>query len=232
MSRPRKVQSDMAVVGEALRDERRRLAAQERELRKKCDWSDPHDVREYKKDRKRRSRESALNCAVPDRRCPHCSRKKLESRRWRVAYDRIALRYRAVCLSCWRAGATGGPRTVEKLPLPVAVMTVEDPRYRLNPRALRLAREQTGLSARDFAAWLGWSAGRQQALESGSVRTVSQDTRDLLITFLRKRGALLSPQEKRAIISEDVGEAGAPRLEFLRPIVENASEPEEISGED
>lgn len=228
----KKIRTDMEIVGEALRDERRRLAARERELKKKCDWTDRGDVLFYRRERKRRSREARLNWAVPDRRCPHCGRLKVESRRWRVTFDREALRYRAICLSCHRAGALGGPRTMEKLPLPVVIFAAEQPRYRVNPRMLRLAREQTGLSSKDFGAWMGWSGAWQQALESGKVKTVTQETRDIIAAFLKARGAQLCAQEKRHRLEEDVGEVEAPQFQFLKPIADQmASHDEDFQTE-
>jgi len=61
-------------------------------------------------------------------------------------------------------------------------------RFVIDHRAMTLALSKTGLSTREFARRAGWSRSYQRKIESGDVRTVTEENAKVILQVLREAG--------------------------------------------
>ena len=160
----------------------------QRLLNRRCDWDDPSDVAEYRKEERRDERREILDRLVPSRFCPECDDIKPGLRQWVIAADQSA----AICRSCHqrRFGVKG-----VIVNLQIRLLGDRFVRYEIKPDMIRKARARTGLSIREFARQAGWSKSYQTKIEKldGGVQTLSVDSVRVLFTVLRENGVI--PQD-------------------------------------
>lgn len=147
----------------------------EKKRSRKCDWSDPADVREWRTELRRRRRDARL---PKDRRCPKCGSIKTDSRQWVVTVGS------AVCRSCWSRPMSEVPD--QEVALDVQIM--RPVRYSFDARAFAQARRACGLSAGEFARRMNWSPSYQSRLEGGLVRDVDARVGARILQVLSGQG--------------------------------------------
>lgn len=145
----------------------------------KCDWDDPEDVAEHRREQNNIQRTNLLQTLVPTRICPICGDGPIfETHRWIIAKDRGA----AICKSCFtlRVPTLGWDDS-----LPPLVVGVEI-RYKINWDALEALRKRLRLTKKRFATLAGWSTPYQSQLEMGKYATVSEDTVAKIVNVFKK----------------------------------------------
>jgi transcriptional regulator with XRE-family HTH domain len=68
------------------------------------------------------------------------------------------------------------------------IFKLVDKRYRIDGQELQYARRRAGLTAMQCAELCGWSRSYQSALENGSVATVSEATKNVLVSVCKLAG--------------------------------------------
>lgn len=148
------------------------------ELNRKCDWDDPNDVAQYRKEERMRVRNEILARVAPTRKCPVCQQLKLDSVGWVIS----ANCRKAMCRSCY---FRKWPEVVVNTP---ARLFAEERRFAVDGTAIKSLREKIGCSVREFCRRAGWSRAYQRKIEAGEIRTVGDDTASVMLTVFKELG--------------------------------------------
>lgn len=150
-----------------------------------CDWSSLEDRNERSSDKRLEDRDRVLNELVPNRICKECSKTYLKNRSWIVNNDR------AICRSCFfrQRIAERMSKLSERC---LGKDLFSEPqifvRYALNKQRMMDLRKGAGMSISEFARRAGWSRSYQRKLESDLVSTVTEDTKETILSVFREVG--------------------------------------------
>jgi len=167
-------------VQENVRELDRQATAFQRSVQRLCEWEDPDDVLQYRKEGRDEERARNLDRIVPDRRCPACGELVPESTRWVMNVKQT----HAVCRSCFNAGIKGTlPKSLQELG-DLRILYAPIVRWKIDGADLVKVREALNCTRKHFARKAGWTYSYQHELERGTVSTISQDTADTIMTVL------------------------------------------------
>lgn len=113
-------------------------------------------------------------------RCPKCKKIIVNLRSWMINRRKT----KALCRSCYHR-VKHNPKRKEHLHMDIEIFE-EESRYKLSPNHLIAARNETGLTQKEFALQAGWSRSYQSKLEGGMFLTVSTDTRAVILGVLKR----------------------------------------------
>ena len=148
------------------------------ECNRKCDWSDPNDIAEYRREERMKERNEVLDRIVKTRKCPVCQQLKLDPSSWVIS----ANCRKAICRSCyfrkWPVRTVNSPERI----------FVEERRFAVDGKVIRRLREGIGCSNREFSRRAGWGRTYQTSIEKGEVRTVSNETAEVILKVFEELG--------------------------------------------
>lgn len=155
------------------------LADVERHSREaKCDWDDPTDVAEYRREARSVAREEVLDLIVPKRICPECGIVRPLSRSWVLNKRKNA----ALCRSCYQRRFCPEEKYFDR--------RIFEPitRQRIDGQVLAEVRESLGMTKTEFARRAGWTRQYQTRLEDGDTSSVTSETALVCITVIQEAG--------------------------------------------
>ena len=142
-----------------------------------CDWEDPLDIAEYKKEKRIEERWSVIKRFSINNRCPTCLRLIMDVRSWIISKDKTAV----ICKSCFKRVKSNQPLDHLKI---VEEKLFSICKYEIDGRLLSKVRDEAGISIREFARRVGWSRSYQQKLEAGDLKNVSIENAEFILQVL------------------------------------------------
>ncbi len=141
------------------------------------------EERAFDRKRKRVKRRWAIiNRHTRGRKCPQCKQVVLNVSSWVILFKkRIVL-----CKSCHYRNLSN-PRRETEMKMNVQIFTKLN-RYELSPNHLIQARNEAVLTQAEFARLAGWTRSYQSRLETGISKTVSEETRNVILEVLKRAG--------------------------------------------
>lgn len=158
---------------------RRAQTKLQREILKKCDWWDPDDVAEWRRNNRRR-RKSGL--VPPDRICRCCGQGPLLGPKQWVTSGKIVC-----CKSCHQRAVpvTNGEKVRVR---GIDVFPGVQKMYLLDGKKMMDLRLKMGLSVREVARRAGWASSYYSRLET-EIQSVSKDVVDTYLKAMQQLGA-------------------------------------------
>jgi transcriptional regulator with XRE-family HTH domain len=158
-----------------------------------CDWDNPEDVAVHRRMRNDKRRLVAIQRHTDNMMCPRCRKVVADPARWVVKGRKTS------CRSCYQRKEESVPEDIHRVDEPMFLKP--ELRFTLNPVALKIKREELGISMNSLADACLWSRSRQRSMEGGRVHSVTSEMAERIKNVIPDpRGEVFSAPEFRFTI--------------------------------
>ena len=178
-------------------------AADEKDSESGVTWNDFEDRALAIKEERVRGKNAVLDEVVPDRKCEGCGVIVLKIRSWvlrrrvgsglsssgsaqRSVDSEVGWEWYARCRKCWERSKIKA--RVQGLVNQKIFKKIVEVKWFMEPMALYRCRIELGISQREFARRVGWSAVYQGKLESGEIKWIRGEARDVILAVFSEFG--------------------------------------------